>query len=278
MIAGMQFGGQIARTMHLENYPGFAQKIDGIFLTEEMRKQAESFGAEMKMGSVVSADILKKIKILNTDGGEKIEAHSVIIATGTTPRPLGMPNEAALIGKGISYCATCDGFFFKGRDVAVVGGGNSALIESLHLSTIARTVYLVHRRNEFRAEEINVARARETENIKFITPAEIDEFITDEKGALKSLRLSVDKHEQILDVSAAFISIGTMPSTAFLGDVIELDNSGYIITEPNLTKTTVDGVFAAGDVKAPRFRQAVIAAASGAQAAMEAVDYLYTIE
>ncbi|MDR1008813.1 MAG: thioredoxin-disulfide reductase [Rickettsiales bacterium] len=275
VITGLEFGGQITKTNVLENYPGFSSQIDGVFLTEEMRKQAEAFGAEILADSVVSVDLSARPFVLRCDGGEEVEAEALIIATGTAPRALGMPNESALVGHGVSYCATCDGFFFKGKDVVVVGGGNAAIYEALHLAGVARRVYLVHRREEFRAESVNVARLRSMKNVEFALAYEVAEIL-ENGGAVSGVRLARvgGGESREIAASAVFVSIGHNPNTALFSGQIELDAGGYVAVKPGLCATSAEGVFAAGDVKSPRFRQVVIAAASGAQAAMEALELL----
>jgi len=277
LLTGMEFGGAIARTMHLENYPGFPQKIDGVFLTEEMRKQAEVFGTEIMAATVASVDFGKRPLVLRLDDGRELETESVIVATGSEHRALGLPNEKALVGNGVSYCATCDGFFFKGKDVFIVGGGNAAAHEALHLSTICKSVTLVHRKPVLSAETILQERLRETGNIKIILESTIDELVS-KNGALSAVRVKgADGKIAEYHTPALFISIGSVPRTEIFKGQLELDAAGYIKCLPDLCSTSAKGVFAAGDVRSPRFRQAVIAAGSGAQAAMEANDYLSSL-
>ena len=277
VITGTEFGGAIARTQHLENYPGFARKIDGLFLTEEMRQQAEGFGAEIKAASVASADFSARPLRLGLDDGSALELDAAIVATGTAHRKLGLANEASLVGKGVSYCATCDGFFFKGKDVFVVGGGNSAVYETLYLSTICKSVTLVHRRNELKAEEINRRALTEAGNVTLLMESTVEEIV-ERGGRLAALVIKTPEGVKEFAASALFVSIGVEPATAFLGGALELDAQGYIKCAPDSCATSVEGVFAAGDVKNPRYRQAVIAAASGAQAAMEARAFLASAE
>jgi thioredoxin reductase (NADPH) len=275
VITGLEFGGQITKTLHLENYPGFSTKIDGVFLTEEMRKQAEAFGAEIMADSVVKADFSRRPFVLECENGEAIEADSGIVATGTSPRGLGLENEKKLIGRGVSFCATCDGFFFKGRDVFGVGGGNAAVYEALHLSTVCKSVTLVHRRDSLRAEKLRQDQLLSTPNISVIWDSKIAALLEAE-GKLSGVKLENLKTGEAKEYKAAalFVAIGHDPNTGLFKDSLELDGHGYIKTAPDSTATSVPGVFAAGDVKNPRFRQVVIAAADGAKAAMEANDFL----
>ncbi|MDR2098889.1 MAG: thioredoxin-disulfide reductase [Rickettsiales bacterium] len=275
IITGMDFGGQITKTQHLENYPGFSGKIDGIYLTEEMRKQAEAFGAELLADTVVGGDFSKSPFTLECENGGQVSADAVIAATGTVPVRLGLPNEEKLTGRGVSYCATCDGFLYKGKDVFVVGGGNAAVYEALHLSTVCRHVTIVHRRDAFRAEELNQKRLFAAPNISAAWNSVVD-GIVESDGKVAGVKVKSVKTGEISEypASALFISIGHTPNTGLFKGQVELDAKGYIATMPDSMRTGRDGFFAAGDVRNPRFRQVVIAAASGAQAAMEAAEYL----
>jgi thioredoxin reductase (NADPH) len=273
VITGLDFGGQITKTLHLENYPGFASKIDGIFLTEEMRKQAESFGTKIIADSVASADLTRRPFGLKLENGEEIEAESIIIATGTRERKLGLANEDSLVGHGVSYCAACDGFFFKDKPVVVIGGGNGAVIEALHLSSTASHVTLVHRRGELRAEKLNQDYLMKSKLISVEFNATVEEIL-ESGGAVSGVRIKDTTTGAAKEIKAAgvFVAIGSDPETAIFD--VEKDRLGYIITRPDSMATSVEGAFAAGDVRALRHRQAVIAAASGAQAALEALDFL----
>jgi thioredoxin reductase (NADPH) len=275
VITGLDFGGQITKTQHLENYPGFSTKIDGLFLTEEMRKQAESFGAEIMADTVVGVDFSKHPFVLRCENGEGFEADAVIVATGTSPRELGLENEKKLVGRGVSYCATCDGFFFKDKEVFVAGGGNAAVYEALHLSTICSKVTLVHRRDSLRAEKIRQEQLFKSPNITVMWDSKVAEIV-EADGKLAGLKIENVKTGTSAEYPAAalFVAIGHEPNTGAFKDSVDLDEHGYIKALPDSTATSRDGVFAAGDVKNPRFRQVVIAAAEGAKAAMEAMDFL----
>ena len=277
IITGVEFGGQITKSFDLENYPGFTEKIDGIYLTEQMRKQAEIFGAEILVDTVVDVDFSTKPFTIKCENDNVITADSVIIATGSSYRKLGLPNEDKLTGHGISYCATCDGFFFRDKEVFVIGGGNTAVYEALHLSTVCSKVTVVHRRDTFTAEQINQKHLFEMPNVSVIWNSVVEEVVEgDEGNCVKAIKI---KNTQTGEVSeypteGVFIAVGNVPNTSVFKGKLDLDNAGYIKTKPELCATSVDGVFAAGDVKNPRFKQVVIAAGSGAQAGMEASSYL----
>lgn len=262
-------GGQASQTYEIENYPGYT-KIGGFELMQEMEKQAISCGAELKFGEIDKVD-LKAKKVLMSDG-EEICARSIIIASGATHASLNVAGEEELIGSGLSYCATCDGAFFKGRDVAVVGGGNTAVGDCLYLKRFAKSVYVIHRRNEFRATPILVQRMRDSGTI-IKTPYTIKSFEKDQKGKLCAIIIeSVDKkqHEKI-EVSGVFVAVGQTPSTEMFD--VQKDAKGYIITDENM-KTNIDGVFAVGDCRAKFLRQIVTATADGAIAGEQAVLYI----
>lgn len=279
IITGMEFGGQITRTFDLENYPGFTEKIDGLYLTEQMRKQAEIFGAEILADTVIEVDFKNRPFTLKCENDNIITADAVIIATGATHRKLGLENEEKLIGHGISYCATCDGFFFKDKEVFVVGGGNTAIYEALHLSNICKKVTVIHRRDHFTAENINQKHFFNTPNLSTIWNSIIVE-LKEKDGKLSSIILenTETKERTEYETEGLFIAIGNIPQTSIFKEQIPLDDAGYIITKPNLCETEIAGIFAAGDCMNPRFKQVVIAAASGAQSAMEATKYLISME
>ncbi len=279
IITGMEFGGQITKSFDLENYPGFTEKIDGLYLTEQMRKQAEIFGAEILADTVVEADLKNRPFTLKTENGEVITADAVIIATGASCRTLGLPNEKKLTGHGVSYCATCDGFFFRDKEVFVVGGGNTAVYEALHLSTVCSKVTVIHRRDHFTAENINQKHFFDTPNCSVIWKSTLDEIV-EKDGKVSAIKVKNVDTGEITEYSTegVFIAIGNKPNTDIFAGQIELDDAEYIKTKPDFCATNVDGVFAAGDVKNPHFKQVVIAAASGAQAAMEATEYLLSLK
>jgi len=281
IITGVDFGGQITKSFDLENYPGFTEKIDGIYLTEQMRKQAEIFGAEILADTVIDVDFSTRPFIIKCENDNIIEADAVIIATGASYRKLGLSNEEKLTGHGVSYCATCDGFFFRDKEVFVIGGGNTAVYEALHLSTVCKKVTMVHRRDVFTAEQINQKHLFETPNISVIWNSVVDEITEGEGGlSVKGIKLKNVKTGEVTEypTDGIFIAVGNVPNTSIFKGKVELTDAGYIKTKSDLCATSIDGVFAAGDVKNPRFKQVVIAAGSGAQAAMEANEYLLSIK
>lgn len=277
IITGIEFGGQITKTFDLENYPGFTEKIDGIFLTEQMRKQAEIFGAEILADTVIEVDFENRPFTIKCENDNIITADAVIIATGASHRKLGLENEEKLVGHGLSYCATCDGFFFKDKEIFVVGGGNTAVYEALHLSTICKKVTMIHRRDQLTAEQINQQHLFNTPNISIIWNSVVKEAVeSEDKTKLSAIILENTETKETTEykTDGLFIAVGNQPVTEIFKGKIALDEAGYIITKPDLCETETKGIFAAGDVKNPLFKQVVIAASSGAQSAMEATIYL----
>ena len=262
-------GGQATQTYEIENYPGYT-KIGGFELMQEMEKQAISCGVELKFDELQQVDL--QSKTITFSSGEVITAKAIIIASGATHKSLGVEGEESFVGAGLSYCATCDGAFFKNQDVAVVGGGNTAVGDCLYLSRFAKKVYIIHRRNEFRATPILVERMQKTDTI-IKTPYVVKGLKKDEKGKLCAVVLEnkETKEEELLDVSGIFVAVGQVPSTEIFD--VEKDEKGYIITDENM-KTNVDGVFAVGDCRAKVLRQIVTATADGAIAGEEAVTYI----
>jgi len=273
VLDGHEPGGQLSLTTHVENFPGFPDGIMGPELIENMRKQAQRFGAEFKAGAVSEVDLTKRpFKI--TAGKETYEAKSLIVAAGASARLLGLEGERELIGHGVSTCATCDGYFFRGRAIAVVGGGDSAMEEANFLSRYASRVYLIHRRNEFRASKIMIDRAKANEKIEFVTPYAVEK-ITAPEGAVDGILLRNNGTNELrkIEVHGVFIAIGHDPnSTAFKGK-LEMDANGYLIPKHG-SLTSTPGVFVAGDVQDHRYRQAVTAAGSGCMAAIDAEKFL----
>ncbi|MBS5737344.1 MAG: thioredoxin-disulfide reductase [Clostridiales bacterium] len=265
-------GGQMTQTNQIDNYPGFDDGVDGFTLGEKMKKGAEKFGAETKQAEILSVDLLKTPKIIKTDSGDII-AKTVIIAMGAEHRHLGIKNEEALIGKGVGYCAACDGMLFKGKTAAIVGGGNSAAADALLLSRICKKVYLIHRRDTLRATKIYHEPLQKAENVEFKWNSEVKELVFDSKlTGIKIKNVKTDKIEEI-ETDALFISIGREPNTTIFKGQLSIDASGYIEADET-TKTNIPGVFAAGDIRTKYFRQIVTAASDGATAAHFVEEYL----
>ena len=274
VIEGEESGGQLGLTTLVENFPGFVEGIQGPELIDNIRRQAERFGAHFRTGKVKRLRLERRPYRLEMDEGE-LEAETVIIASGARARWLGLASEQALIGHGVSSCATCDGFFFRGRDILVIGGGDSAMEEAIFLTRFAQSVTIVHRRDQFRASLIMLERARQNPKINWITNAEIVEIRDVEKqevtGALLQDTRSGRRWE--LPTAAVFLGIGHVPNTGFLGAELETDSEGYLVTR-NYVFTGAAGVFACGDVQDRRYRQAITAAGSGCMAAIEAERFL----
>ena len=278
VIEGHEPGGQLSMTTLVENFPGFAEGIQGPELIENMRKQATRFGADYRIGHVVKADLskyLSKQPFELSIGKETIQTRTLIIASGASARWLGLPNEHALIGHGVSYCATCDGFFFSGKEIAVIGGGDSAMEEATFLTRFATKVTLIHRREEFRASKIMLDRARANPKIAFLTDTVVDDVLDVGKKEVTALRLRNLKSGESWEfpTSAMFLGIGHIPNARIFEGQLETDADGYLVTQKNVF-TRVPGVFACGDVQDRRYRQAVTAAGSGCMAALEVEKYL----
>jgi thioredoxin reductase (NADPH) len=273
VIDGHEPGGQLSLTTHVENFPGFPEGIMGPELIENMRSQAKKFGAEFRAGAVNEVDLTQrpfKIKA----GNDTYETKALIVAAGASARLLGLKGEKELIGHGVSTCATCDGYFFRGKPIAVVGGGDSAMEEANFLSRYASRVYLIHRRSEFRASKIMIDRAKANPKIEFVIPAIVEEILAP-KGLVEGIRLSHPDTKEILEIplDGVFVAIGHNPnSTAFKGK-LEMDPNGYLIAKHG-SLTAIPGVFIAGDVQDHRYRQAVTAAGSGCMAAIDAEKFL----
>jgi len=272
VIEKLSAGGQMALTDIIDNYPGFEEGIDGFSLGMKIQSSAERFGAKTEYAEVLSVDFSDKIKIVNTSNGD-FYAKTVIIATGANPRELGIENEQALTGNGVHYCAHCDGRFYKDKTVIVVGGGNSAAADALYLSRIAKKVYLVHRRDSLRATKLYHKPLLEAENIEFLWNSKVTKFIWDNR--VKGVQISNVSNGNTKNIACdgVFIAIGRKPATEIFKGKLEIDKNGYIIAGEN-TKTTVDGVFAAGDVRTKQVRQVVTAVSDGAVAAISAEEYL----
>ncbi|MGW5201230.1 thioredoxin-disulfide reductase [Streptomyces spiralis] len=268
-------GGALNTTTEVENFPGFPESIDGPVLMENMRAQAEKFGAEMVDDDIVEVDLTGDIKTVTDTAGTVHQAKAVIVATGSGYRKLGLPREDELSGRGVSWCATCDGFFFRGRDIVVVGGGDTAMEEATFLTRFARSVTVVHRRSTLRASQVMQNRAFADDKISFAFDSEIAEIKeADGKLAGVVLRDVITDATRDLDVTGLFIAIGHDPRTELFKDQLDLDEEGYLKVASPSTRTNIPGVFGAGDVVDHTYRQAITAAASGCQAALDAERYL----
>jgi thioredoxin reductase (NADPH) len=274
VLDGYEPGGQLALTTLVENFPGFPEGILGPEFIEQTRKQAQRFGTEFRSGAVSSVDLSKRpFKIVA--GKESFESESLIIAAGASARMLGIESEKHLLGHGVSTCATCDGYFFRNREIMVVGGGDTAMEEATFLTKFAKSVALVHRRNEFRATRIMLDRARANEKIKFMTPYVVEEVHNVENKSVESVQLrNVETNALVkVEVEGVFVAIGHDPNSAVYRGQLDMDEAGYIRTHDG-PKTNIAGVFAAGDVQDHHYRQAITAAGSGCMAAMDAEKFL----
>lgn len=275
ILAGLQPGGQMTITTDVENYPGFANVIQGPWLMTEMQSQAENVGARVIYDIVTAVDASSRPIVLSLDSGGQMTADTIILATGAQARWLGLESEQAFNGRGVSACATCDGFFYKGREVAVIGGGNTAVEEALYLANICEKVTLVHRRDTLRAEQIMQDRLLRNEKIEVLWNRQVAEVLGDD-GGVSGLRLAstVGEAELEIAVHGMFVAIGHDPATAAFAGVVDLDDEGYILAEKGGTRTSVSGIFAAGDCVDKIYRQAVTAAGMGCMAALDAERWL----
>ena len=276
VIEGIQPGGQLTITTDVENYPGYADVVQGPWMMEQMKLQALKVGARIINDIVTSVEFKKNEKILKLDSNKTLKTETVIIATGAQAKWLGLESENEFNGRGVSACATCDGFFYRNKEVAVIGGGNTAVEEALYLSNICSKVTLVHRRDELRSEKILQKRLFEKDNVKIIWNHVVDEIKGNESG-VNSLKLlsTVSKETEIINVEGVFVAIGHSPSTDAFRGAIDMDNEGYIIAQkPGTSLTNIDGVFAAGDCVDKIYRQAVTAAGMGCMAALDAEKWL----
>lgn len=274
VIDGRQPGGQLTTTTDVENFPGFPEAVTGAELTDRMRKQAERFGARYSFDEVVSVSLEAGALSVTLSGGETIGCRTMVVATGASARYLGLTSEQALIGRGVSACATCDGAFYRGRDVAVVGGGDSAMEESMFLAKLCRSVTLVHRRREFRASRIMDTRVRANPAIRLVLDSVVEEVMDPAAGKVSGIKVRnvVTGARTDIPVAGFFVAIGHDPNTEPFRGRLELDGQGFIVARN--TRTSVPGVFAAGDVQDPRYKQAVTAAGSGCMAALEVERFL----
>jgi thioredoxin reductase (NADPH) len=276
VITGNEFGGQIATTTEVENYPGFPNGLQGPELTEQMKQQAERFGTRLEYDEVIEVDLKRQPIALKTYTAT-YETKALIVATGASPRKLGVPGEQELTGRGVSYCATCDGFFFRGKEIMVVGGGDSALQEGLFLTRFGSHVTLVHRRDQLRAGPALAEKAQRNEKMGFLWNKVVTQITGN--GSLKQVTLkdTLTGETSETRVDGLFVYIGHLPNTALFKGQLEMDSAGYLVVDPYL-HTSVPGVFAAGEVHDNRFRQAIVSAGFGCMAALEAEKYLASLE
>jgi len=273
VFEGSQFGGALMTTTEVENYPGFRNGIQGPELMDEMREQALRFGADLRMEDVDAVSLQGPVKTV-TVGDETYHARAVILAMGAAPRYLGVPGEQELLGRGVSSCATCDGFFFRDQDIAVLGGGDSAMEEATFLTRFARSVTIVHRREEFRASKIMLSRARDNDKIRFLTNTVVTEVLGDDSVRGLALHNTVTGEESVLDVTGVFVAIGHDPRSDLVRGQVDLDADGYVLVRGHTTSTSIEGVFAAGDLVDRTYRQAVTAAGTGCSASIDAERWL----
>ncbi len=278
VIAGMQPGGQLTQTSEVENWPGEEHGVLGVELVEKMRRQAERFGAAMLQDTVVSIATEQRPFVLTTASGKTFSAKAIIFATGATAKWLGVPGESRLQAKGVSACATCDGFFFRGKKIAVIGGGDSAMEEATFLTKFAESVVIVHRSAEFKASRIMLERARKNPKISLLTNMAVEEILGEDRVSGMVLRDTVTGELQTKDIEGIFVAIGHRPATDLLAGKVALDARGYIATEGKTSKTNIPGIFACGDVMDPTYRQAITAAGSGCVAALDAERFLAEYE
>lgn len=272
-------GGQLMNTTEVENYPGFPKGIMGPDLMDQMRDQAEHFGAQIEYDDVTSVDFSGDIKRITTDGGEEYFARAVVVTTGSQYRKLEVPGEREFSGRGVSYCATCDGFFFKDKPIVVIGGGDSAMGDADFLTRFGSSVQLIHRRQGFRASKIMVDRAQANKKIDFVLDSVVTKVNGDESGVTSvDIRDTTTGRTTTVPANGVFVAIGFVPQTGFLKGQVDLDEDGYILVEGASTRTSTPGIFAAGDATDKVYRQAVSAAGMGCRAALDAQEYLNTLE
>ena len=277
MYTGLQMGGQLTTTTEVDNYPGYPNGTDGTKMMDDFKNQAERFGTEVRFGMVTAIEFNKEvggIHKVTVDGSKQIEAETVIISTGATAKYLGIESEQRLIGGGVSACATCDGFFYKGQDVVVIGAGDTAAEEATYLANICKTVTILVRKDFMRASKAMQTRVNKTENITVLYNTELDEVLGE--SVVEGVRAinNITKETQVIDVTGVFIAIGHTPNTELFKNVLDMDDVGYLITKGKSTKTNLPGVFACGDVQDKEHRQAVTAAGTGCMAALDSERYL----
>ena len=274
LYEGIEPGGQLTTTTEVENFPGFPEGIDGPELMARMRAQAERLGADLRAGIVTKVDLAQRPFRVEVDGEKVILAQSLIISTGATAKYLGLPSETKFRGQGVSACATCDGFFYRKRDVAVVGGGDTACEEATYLASLCRKVYMIVRKPFLRASKAMQERVFNTSNIEVLFEHNTVEVLGDDSGVTGALLRRNDGAERTIDIAGFFLAIGHHPNTELFAGQLALNEEGYIKVEGNTSKTSVEGVFAAGDVKDPHYRQAITAAGSGCVAALDCERFL----
>ena len=280
MYTGLQMGGQLTTTTEVDNFPGYPNGTDGTMMMEDLKKQAERFGTDVRFGMVTKVELAQEvggIHKVTVDDSKEIEAESIIISTGASAKYLGLKNEQRLIGGGVSACATCDGFFYKGQDVVVVGGGDTAAEEATYLAKLCKKVTMLVRKDEMRASKAMQHRVNKTKNLEVLYNTELDDVLGEHvvEGVRVVNNRTGEKHE--IPVMGVFVAIGHKPNTDLFKGVIDMDETGYIITKGKTTKTNVPGVFAAGDVQDKEYRQAVTAAGTGCMAALDAERYLSSL-
>ncbi len=279
MYQGMQPGGQLTITTEVDNFPGYPDGAEGPAMMEDMKKQAERFGTDIRWGEIAEIDFSERPFKVKTDDGKDILAETVIIATGASARWLGLPSEKEYNGYGVSACATCDGYFYRGKTVALVGGGDTAAEEASYLANLADKVYLIHRRDELRASKAMQKRVFKTENIEMVWDSVPKEIIGKQEGFSKAVTGVIVENvktgkQKTIDIDGFFVAIGHKPNSSLFEGKLKMDETGYLITAPDSTATNVEGVFAAGDIQDKTYRQAVTAAGTGCMAALEAERFL----
>lgn len=274
LYEGMEPGGQLTTTTLVENYPGFRDGVEPFTLMEDMKAQAQRFGADIRRGTVIAAELSSRPFIVKIDDGSEISADTLIIATGATAKYLGLPSEQKFRGLGVSACATCDGFFYRKKDVAVVGGGDTACEEATYLAGLCNKVYMIVRRDELRASKAMQQRVFDAPNIDILWKCTTQEILGNDSGVTGVRLMGEDGRLFDISIDGFFLAIGHHPNSDLFAGQVETDANGYIVTKPDTSHTSVDGVFAAGDVCDPRYRQAIVAASSGCRAALDAEKYL----
>ena len=281
MYTGLQMGGQLTTTTEVDNFPGYPNGTDGTMMMEDLKNQAERFGTDVRFGMVTNVELSKEVggvhKVI-VDDGKIVEAASIIISTGASAKYLGLENEQRLIGGGGSACATCDGFFYKGQDVVVIGGGDTAAEEATYLAKLCKKVTMLVRRDEMRASKAMQHRVNNTENLEVLYNTELDDVLG--KSVVEGVRVvnNQTKEKHRIPVTGVFVAIGHQPNTDLFKGIIDMDDTGYIITKGKSTKTNIPGIFAAGDVQDKEYRQAVTAAGTGCMAALDAERYLAALQ